>query len=49
MPDGQGPDGHIDFYHSPLREAWDPGDLEEDDTSAGISNLEALSEVTVEV
>ena len=42
MPDGQGPDGHIDFYHSPLREAWDPGDLEEDDTGAGISNLDAL-------
>lgn len=42
MPDGQGPDGHIDFYDSPLREAWDPGDLDETDAGVGISNLDAL-------
>jgi 5-methylcytosine-specific restriction enzyme B len=42
MPDGQDPDGHIDFYHSPLSEAWDPGDLDESDAGVGISNLDAL-------
>jgi 5-methylcytosine-specific restriction enzyme B len=42
MPDGQGSDGHIDFYESPLREAWDPGDLDESDAGVGLSNLDAL-------
>jgi 5-methylcytosine-specific restriction protein B len=42
MPEGQGPGGYIDFYHSPLSEAWDPGDLDESDASVGISHLDAL-------
>lgn len=42
MRERQGPDGHIDFYDSPLREAWDPGDLDEGDANVGISNLDAL-------
>ena len=29
MPEGQAADGHVDFYHSPLHEAWDPSDVDE--------------------
>ena len=42
LPGAGNVDGQIDFYYSPLREAWDPGNLDEDDIGAGISNLDAL-------
>ena len=41
LPGGGNADGQIDFYYSPLREAWDPANFDEDDVGAGISNLDA--------
>ena len=38
VPRGTG----VDFYYSPLVEAWDPGDLDDEDSKVGISNLDAL-------
>lgn len=43
MPEGQPAiDGAVDFYETPLQEAWDPSEDDRSDDAGGISNLGAL-------